>query len=120
MRHMIVLSALAQMLLTACSKDDDTNAAGFKPPVNILRADLVAGFDRRFDRLDRDRNGTVELSEVAPERLARTKRLDTNNDGTITRDEYKTVQLARFDQTNANHDGTLTTPERDAAKLLER
>ncbi|QNQ08949.1 hypothetical protein [Sphingomonas alpina] len=120
MRHMIVLSALVPMLLGACSRDDDTNAAGFKPPINILRTDLIAGFDRRFDRLDRNRNGTVELSEVTPERLARTRRLDTDNDGKITRDEYKSAQLAHFDRTDANHDGTLTTPERDAAKLLNR
>jgi hypothetical protein len=122
MRNMIVLSALAPMLLTACSRqeDEDRNAAGFKPPVNVLRTDLVASADRRFDRLDRDKNGMIELSEVPSERLARTRPLDTNKDGTITRDEYKTAQLARFDRADANHDGTLTTPERDAAKLLER
>ncbi|MGY4395572.1 hypothetical protein ACVWZA_000733 [Sphingomonas sp. UYAg733] len=115
MRHVIPLFFIAPLLLAGCSNDSDEDAAGFKPPVNVLRADLVAGFDKRFERLDRDKNGTIEPREVA-QRPALIKRYDADNDGVVTRDEFKTVQLKRFDQADVNHDGTLTTAERDAIK----
>ncbi|QNA87131.1 hypothetical protein G4G27_20440 [Sphingomonas sp. So64.6b] len=101
--------------VAACSSRSDEDAAGFKPPVNVLRADLVAGFAKRFDRLDTDRNGTLDAIEIA-KRPARIKMLDVNGDGIITLEEFKSGQLARFDQADVNRDGTLTTPERDAMK----
>ena len=115
MRHVIPLFVIAPLLLAGCSDHSDENAAGFKPPVNILRTDLVAGSDRRFERFDRDLNGTLELREVA-QRPDLIKRYDANNDGVLTRDEFKTGQLKRFDQADVNRDGTLTNPERDATR----
>jgi Ca2+-binding EF-hand superfamily protein len=49
--------------------------------------------DRRFDELDRNRDGSLSRDEAAEARELDTRfsELDANNDGKLSRDEYRVV-----------------------------
>ena len=116
MRTLISLAAIA-MLVTGCSQqNDDEDAAGFVPPTNQTRADYATNLDARFGRLDSNRNGVIEVSEVRrPERI---KMLDKDGSGDVIRDEFVATNLARFDTADANRDAILSSQERAASGLF--
>ena len=107
------------VLLCACSnKSDkaaaDANAAAFVPPTVTTRTDFSGIQERRFHRLDRDRDDVLTRAEVA--RAPRLHALDRNGDGEITSSEFSEGQMARFDAMDLNKDGTLTSDERGEAR----
>ena len=65
-----------------------------------------------FDKLDRDRDGTLDKRELArrltPKELAAA---DPDHDGTLTKDEYLAVVEQRFSAADPDHDGTLDAKE---------
>ncbi len=65
-----------------------------------------------FDRLERDRDGTLDKHELArrlsPKELAAA---DPDHDGTLTREEYLAVVEQRFSAADPDHDGTLDARE---------
>jgi len=87
------------------------------------RQGFERGADRRFDRLDLNKDGIVDQQEQSVaieaavkrtrERMERSFRL-TNKSGTgkITREEYRTASAALFDRMDADKDGKVTTAER--------
>lgn len=104
--------------VAACGKAIDENeSAGFRPPASQRRADFEASLERRFNRMDRNTDGAIEMSEVRrrPERI---RMLDADGDGEVTRGEFTSQSLARFDRADVNRDGTLTAQEREASGLF--
>lgn len=65
-----------------------------------------------FDRLDRDKDGTLSRAELRG-RLSRKEfdAADADHDGTLSKEEYLSAVEARFKAADADHDGTLTNWE---------
>jgi len=65
-----------------------------------------------FDKLDRDRDGTLTGRELRGSLSAREfTAADTDKDGTISKDEYLAVVEQRFKAADTDNDGTLTRRE---------
>ncbi len=122
MRGTIAAMALGVML-AGCSKTDvaGTNAttpvanaaATFTPPTSISRADYGGRIERRFQKLDKNKDGKLTADELPGNRGPRMlKRMDTNGDGSIDATEWSTGMLARFDKQDVNKDGNLSSDER--------
>jgi Ca2+-binding EF-hand superfamily protein len=69
-----------------------------------------------FDRLDPDRDGTLDKRELAGRLSARElAAADPDRDGTLTKDEYLAVVEQRFNAANPDKDGTLDAKELSSA-----
>lgn len=103
----------------------------------LTQGEALARADRRFDRLDTDRNGTLSTTERAamrgkrgpgaigetPQAPARAdtagadggrmfERYDTDRDGAISRDEFRAGAAAMFTRRDMNRDGQIDAAER--------
>ena len=65
-----------------------------------------------FDKLDRDRDGTLTARELRG-RLSEREftAADTDKDGTLSKDEYLSIVEKRFKAADTDNDGTLTRRE---------
>ncbi len=75
-------------------------------------AEAKAAASTLFDKLERDKDGTLDKHELA--RRLSAKELaaaDPDHDGTLTRDEYLAVVEMRFRAADPDHDGTLDAKE---------
>jgi hypothetical protein len=80
-------------------------------PATPPSADERTREQRRFDRVDRDRNGQITLEEINYPRRRAFQRLDVNNDGQLSFDEWAIRTTQKFNQADANHDRVLTRAE---------
>ncbi|MFD1788731.1 EF-hand domain-containing protein [Sphingomonas floccifaciens] len=79
----------------------------------VTRAEFDTGSQARFDRMDTNRDGTIDATEMAAlPGGGRGMRADTNGDGKLTRAESDAMSKERFDRMDVNGDGVL-----DAAEL---
>jgi hypothetical protein len=112
----------------------------------MTRDDAMAQADRRFDRMDANKDGRIDPSELMARRQPAgapgampppppadgaapppppppagngnrlMTRLDANGDGSVDRNEFRAQAARRFDRVDANKDGTLDADERQAAR----
>ena len=79
--------------------------------MDLAEAKKAAG--ALFDRLDRDRDGTLDRRELRGRVDAKEfAAADPDKDGTLTKDEYFTIVEKRFRAADPDNDGTVS-----AAKL---
>jgi Ca2+-binding EF-hand superfamily protein len=65
-----------------------------------------------FDRLERDKDGTLDKRELSRRMSARElAAADPDHDGTLSKDEYLAVVEQRFRAADPDHDGTLNAKE---------
>ncbi|MFN3592341.1 MAG: hypothetical protein ACK4TG_09150, partial [Thermaurantiacus sp.] len=67
--------------------------------------------ERRFDRLDRNRDGKIQQAEFLAARKRNFDRLDVNGDGVLSFAEYAASGIRRFSELDASGDGTLSRAE---------
>lgn len=103
----------------------------------VTKAELLADVDKRFARLDTDKDGKITAAEREAMgggmrgRMARRmmerrggeggmgralERVDTNDDGIITLDEQRAAATQRFAYMDRNSDGKVDQAERDALR----
>lgn len=124
MRGTIAAMALG-VLVAGCSKGDvaatntmapapaATSSPDFAPPTSISRADYGGRTERRFHKLDKNKDDKLSGDELPGKRGPRMlKRMDTNGDGSIDATEWSKAMLDRFDKQDANKDGNLSSDER--------
>jgi Ca2+-binding EF-hand superfamily protein len=78
--------------------------------VDLAEAKVAAS--AMFDRLERDKDGTLDKHELS--RRLSAKELaaaDPDRDGTLTKEEYLAVVEQRFSAADPDHDGTLDAKE---------
>lgn len=85
----------------------DPDGAGRTPPA----ADARTREQRRFDRVDRDKNGRITLEEMTYLRRRAFARLDTDHNGQLSFDEWAARTLQKFASADANHDRALDRTE---------
>lgn len=110
----IVAGTLA---LAACStqpKVDEDDLEDFRPPTVQMRGDVTSLQQRRFARLDKNRDGFVTPDEFPKRRPERVAGLDADKDGKVSRSEMVEGSLHRFDKLDANKDAQVTPEERRA------
>jgi Ca2+-binding EF-hand superfamily protein len=78
--------------------------------LDLVEAKAASG--ALFDRLDKDKEGTVSVAELQG-RLSRKdfKAGDPDNDGTLTKDEFLAIVEARFKAANPDADTTVDRKE---------
>ncbi len=79
-------------------------------------AEAKAAASKLFDRLERDKDGTLDKHELS--RRLSAKELaaaDPDHDGTLTKDEYLAVVEQRFSAADPDHDSTLDAKELNSA-----
>ena len=110
------------------------------PDRTITRDEALAQADARFDRMDTNKDGKLDSTEMVARRQPPTAagsmpppadgvapptpppggrmmaRLDTNGDGAIDRVEFRAQAERRFDRIDANKDGKIDPAERQAAR----
>jgi Ca2+-binding EF-hand superfamily protein len=75
-------------------------------------AELHTAASARFERLNKDADGTLNTQEVKGSiGGAAFKAADTDHDGTLSKAEYFALVKKRFKQADANNDGTLDAQE---------
>jgi hypothetical protein len=83
-------------------------------------ADARTREQRRFDRADRDNNGSVTLEEMTFQRRRNYQRLDTNHDNQLSFEEWAASTLRKFAEADANHDRALNRGEFAATAPRQR
>jgi Ca2+-binding EF-hand superfamily protein len=132
MRSLIAAASLAGIALPAIVTAQTPPPAPRPMADGVMtRAEALARADKRFDKLDTDRDGKISAAErsamtarpaqgddVTPGRGGRggggrmLERADANKDGVVTRDEYRAVASAMFDRQDTNKDGRIDAAER--------
>jgi hypothetical protein len=79
----------------------------FTPPA-ASDADKEA---RRFARVDKDKDGKVELGEMLLGRRKGFDKLDTNHDGVLSFEEYTAKTRQKFNEADEDHSGWLSATE---------
>jgi len=88
-----------------------TEAAGEEAaPTEVPRADRSRE-EKRFDRNDKDRNGTVTLAELQQPRRKAFAKLDTNGDGKLSFEEWTVRTSTKFAEADKDKSGGLTRAE---------
>jgi len=113
------------------------------PDGTQTREEALAQADARFDRMDANKDGKLDASEMMPRRKMSMAagetppppadgaappppppapggrfmaRFDTNGDGVVDRAEFRAQAMQRFDRIDINKDGKIDPAERQAAR----
>ena len=86
---------------------DGAGMRGAAPP----EADPVSREQRRFDRLDHDRDGRITANEMLAPRAAAFRKLDVDHNNLLSFQEWSVRTANRLRGADANRDGALTREE---------
>lgn len=86
---------------------DGAGMRGAAPP----EADPVSREQKRFDRLDRDRDGRITANEMLAPRAAAFRKLDLDHNNLLNFQEWSVRTANRLQGADANRDGWLTRVE---------
>ena len=94
--------------------------AGAPLPDTVPAATEKTREQKRFDRYDKDRNGTVTREEYLATRRKAFAKLDTNHDGALSFDEWAIKAETKFATADADRNGTLTAAEFATTRVQRR
>ena len=118
-----LLLGLAAMFLFRGSAASENKALAAPPAIQAQAGDGEALPDeapsasaktreeKRFDRVDKDKNGAIAQDEYFLSRHKAFAKLDTNGDGRLSFEEWAVKGIARFAEADKDKSGTLTRPE---------
>jgi EF hand len=86
---------------------DGSGMRGAAPP----QVDEVTREQRRFDRLDHNRDGRITANEMLAPRAAAFRKLDVDHNNLLSFQEWAVRTSSRFGGADANRDGALTREE---------
>ena len=75
------------------------------------RADPKSKEEKRFDRADKNDDGTITLAELTEPRRKPFAKLDLNRDGKLSFEEWAVKTIDKFKDADANKNGGLTRAE---------
>lgn len=77
----------------------------------LPEADEATREEKRFNRLDRNRDNLINRNEALAPRVAAFRKLDTDHNNLLSFEEWAVATSNRFKGADANGDGQLTRPE---------
>jgi hypothetical protein len=80
-------------------------------PAEAPRAADKTREEKRFDRVDKDRNASITREEYLATRRKAFAKLDTDGDGRLSFDEWAVKTTTRFAQADKDKSGSLTRAE---------
>ena len=86
-------------------------AANDPLPDEAPSADERTREQKRFDRIDKDKNGEVSRDEFFALRRKLFAKMDTDHDGKLSFDEWAVKGIKRFNDADADKSGTLSRAE---------
>ena len=92
---------------------------GMRGP-QLPEADPASREERRFNRMDRDRDSRITRNEMLGLRVAAFRRLDTDGNNLLSFEEWAVKTSNRFKGADANGDGILNRPEFASTKPKDR
>jgi hypothetical protein len=93
--------------------DEDGSGAIGKAPPGMSEASRE---EKRFNRLDRNRDNIISRVEMLQPRVAAFKKLDTDHNNLLSFEEWAVATSNRLKKADANGDGNLTRQEFVATK----
>ncbi|WP_260484071.1 hypothetical protein [Sphingomicrobium flavum] len=75
------------------------------------KADPLSKEEKRFNRMDKDRNDQISLPEMVQPRRSRFASLDLDGDGVLRFEEWAITTIDKFEGADADGDGILTRAE---------
>lgn len=90
--------------------EGDPEARGAPPPAPP-EADHRTREQKRFDRYDRNRDGTITKLEMMSSRTAAFRKLDKDGNNLLSFEEWAVRTSDRFGEADANRDGKLIAAE---------
>jgi hypothetical protein len=81
------------------------------PIPDAPKADPKSKEEKRFDRTDKDDNGTITLAELTEPRRKPFAKLDLNRDGKLSFEEWAVKTIDKFKDADVNGNGGLTRAE---------
>ena len=93
--------------LEALPSEDGEGLMGGELP----EADEATREEKRFNRLDRNRDNLINRTEMLQPRVAAFKKLDTDHNNLLSFEEWAVVSSNRFKGADGNGDGALTRQE---------
>ena len=95
-------------------------SASDQSPLIAPVADEATKEERRFNRYDRDKNGSVGRSEYLSSRQKAFARLDRNGDGRVSFDEYAVKASEKFGAADKNRSGGLDRQEFATTRVVRK
>ncbi|MCC6925559.1 hypothetical protein [Novosphingobium sp.] len=92
--------------------EDGDGLVGAAPP----GANAASREEKRFNRLDRNRDNVISRVEILQPRVAAFRKLDTDHNNLLSFEEWAVATSNRFKQADANGDSNLTRQEFVATK----
>ena len=80
-------------------------------PATVPEASNKTREDKRFDRYDKDRDGSVTREEYLMQRRKAFAKLDTNHDGTLSFDEWAVKAETKFTAADRDKSNAMTRAE---------
>jgi hypothetical protein len=99
-----LLAARPAMIASAAAQDDPL-------PDSVPEATERTREQKRFDRYDKDRNGTVTREEYLAARRKAFAKLDVNHDGTLSFDEWAVKAETKFAVADKDKSGAMNAAE---------
>ena len=87
--------------------EDGDGMAGAAPP----GASTASREEKRFNRLDRNRDNLVTRIEALQPRVANFRKLDADHNNLLSFEEWSVVSSNRFKKADGDGNGSLTRPE---------
>lgn len=78
---------------------------------SLPQANEATREEKRFNRLDKNRDNQISRVEVLAPRVAAFRKLDTDHNNLLSFEEWAVLTTNRFKGADANGDGQLTRPE---------
>jgi len=98
---------MAQLLPAAPA----ATAAATPLPDTVPEADARTREQKRFDRTDKDRNGTITRDEYFTQRHKMFAKMDSDHDGKLSFDEWAFRAIDKFATADKDHSNTLSREE---------
>lgn len=81
------------------------------PIPDAPEADAKSKEQKRFDRADKNKDGTIRLAELVEPRRKPFAKLDLDHDGKLSFEEWAVKTIDKFKGADADRNGALTRPE---------